>query len=260
VSGATPARLPPAPAVPYGEHPDQVANLHLPNGAGPFPVVVLVHGGFWRSGWDRTLMTPLARDLGARGIAAWNIEYRRVGQAEGGWPGTFLDVAAAVDHLATLPDVDTSRVVTCGHSAGGHLALWLAARHRLPDAAPGSRPVVRAKAAIALAAVSDLARAGHAGLGNGAVAELLGGTPEMVPSRHAYADPLALLPLGVPQLILHGGLDDSVPPEYSREYARRAGEEAELVELDAADHFDVIEPSSEAWAAVIQRLPRLLER
>ncbi len=110
----------------YGDAPSQVADLHLPAGAGPHPVVVLVHGGFWRSSYDRTLMAPLAAELASNGYAAWNIEYRRVGEDGGGWPGLFTDVAAAVDALATVPEVDPARVVSCGHSAGGHLALWIA--------------------------------------------------------------------------------------------------------------------------------------
>ena len=117
------SRLPPASSVSYGDHPHHVANLHLPaREGGPWPCVVLVHGGFWRSGWDRTLMTPLGIDLALRGIAAWNIEYRRVGQPGGGWPGMFEDVSAAIDHLADVGQVDASRVVTCGHSAGEAVA------------------------------------------------------------------------------------------------------------------------------------------
>ena len=132
-------KLPPARQIAYGDHPDQVGNLHLPSGdGGPWPTVVLVHGGFWRWGWDRTLMTPLARDLAARGFAVWNIEYRRVGQEGGGWPGTLEDAAAAADAVADLDGVDATCVVTVGHSAGGQLALWLAARHRIAAGAPGS--------------------------------------------------------------------------------------------------------------------------
>jgi acetyl esterase/lipase len=258
VSAPVTARLAPAPTVSYGEHPDQVANLHLPNADGPFPVVVLVHGGFWRYGWDRTLMTPLAVDLARRGIAAWNIEYRRVGQEGGAWPGTFHDVAAAVDHLASIPEVDPSRMISCGHSAGGHLALWIAARPRLPEDAPGAQPRVTANAAIALGAVCDVTRAGREVLGKGAAAGLLGGSPDEVPDRYAVADPAALLPLGVPQVVIHGGLEDVVPLEYARDYAARAGDEAELVELPESDHFDVIEPTGEAWAVVLERLPALL--
>jgi acetyl esterase/lipase len=250
--------IPPAPLVPYGTLPDHVANLHLPAGGGPFPVVVLVHGGFWRARWDRTLMTPLACDLARRGIAAWNLEYRRVGQEGGGWPGTFLDVAAAVDALADVAEVDASRVVTCGHSAGGHLALWLAARHRLPEGAPGAGPSVRPRAAVAQGAVADLGFGHERDLGDGAVAGLLGGGPDRLPNRYAIADPMRLLPLEVPQLLIHGELDDVAPLEQIRGYVRAAGAEAELVEVDGADHFDVIDPAHRGWQIVVARLPGLL--
>jgi acetyl esterase/lipase len=238
---------PPAPCIPYGDHPDQVANLHLPAvEEGPWPVVVLVHGGFWRNRWDRTTTTPLARKLAARGLLAWNVEYRRVGQDGGGWPGTFLDVAAAVDHLAGVPEADVERVVAVGHSAGGHLALWLAARPRLPAGAPGAGPRVRARGAVSLAGVCDLERGAEDGLGGGAVAELLGGAPGERPDRYAAASPAALLPLGVPQVLVHGGRDTIVPPGQSRDYARAAtaaGDRVELIELPEADHFVVISGS-----------------
>jgi acetyl esterase/lipase len=250
--------LRPAPSIRYGDQPDNVANLHLPAGEGPFPVVVLVHGGFWRYGWDRTLMTSLAHDLVRRGIAAWNIEYRRVGQEGGGWPGTFLDVAAAVDHLEQLDAVDTSRVVTCGHSAGGHLALWLAGRRRVPAGAPGSDPVVRPRAAVAQGAVSDLATTYARDLGNGAAAALLGGGPDEFPERYRAADPAALAPLGVTQLLVHGARDDVVPVAQSRAHAAAGVGEVELVEFADADHFDVIEVDHPAWQAVVERLPALL--
>ncbi len=247
-----------APSLRYGPHPDQVANLHLPAGEGPFPTVVLIHGGFWRDGWDRTLMTALAATLAAAGTAAWNIEYRRVGQEGGGWPGTFLDVAAAIDHLAGLDAVDASRVVTCGHSAGGQLALWAAARHRLPDGAPGAGPAVIPRAAVGQAPVADLRAAFTADLGRGAVRDLLGGGPDEVADRYAIADPLAHAPLGVPQLLVHGTRDDVVPLAQSRAYASAAGAEVELVEVDGADHFDVIDPAHAAWLTVLERLPALL--
>lgn len=251
-------KLPPAPAVQYGSHADQVANLHLPGGHGPFPVVVLLHGGFWRVGWDRTLMTPLARDLAGRGFAVWNVEYRRVGQEGGGWPGTFLDVAAAVDHLASVDAVDPGRVLTCGHSAGGHLALWLAGRHRLPAEAPGANPRVRARGVVALAAVTDLAGGWSSEFARDRIEALLGGTPGEVPERYSVADPAGLLPLGLPQLLVHGEDDDVVPAAQSRGYVLAAGSAAELVEVEDADHFDVIEPKHVAWRAVVERLPLLL--
>lgn len=254
-------KLPPARQIAYGEHPDQVGNLHLPVGDGPWPVVVLIHGGFWRFGWDRTLMTPLARDLQARGIAAWNVDYRRVGQEGGGWPGTLEDVAAAADAVAGLGGVDPDRVIAAGHSAGGQLALWLAARHRLAPGLPGASPRVRVRGAVSQAGPTDLARGAAENLGDGACQALLGGAPDAVPERYAAASPAALLPIGVPLLLVHGDGDDVVPPSQSHVFARAArvaGDDVEVVDVPGADHFDVVEAEHEGWAAVVGRLPRLL--
>jgi acetyl esterase/lipase len=251
---------PPPSVVRYGDHPDQVANLHLPApGDVPRPVVVLVHGGFWRDRWDRTLMTPLACDLAARGVAAWNVEYRRVDQEGGGWPGTLHDMAAAMDILADIAEISPRSVVVVGHSAGGHLALWAAARHRLPPGVPGTSPRVRPVGVVAQAGVCDLARAALDALGGGAVEAFMGGPPEQVPDRYAAASAAALLPLGVNQLLVHGTRDDIVPLSQSHGYAeaaRKAGDPVHVIEADA-DHFDVIDPAHEAWVAVIERLPRL---
>ena len=254
-------RPPPPPVVRYGDHPDQVANLHLPAGQGrSWPCVVLVHGGFWRERWDRTVMTPLAIDLARRGLACWNLEYRRVGQDGGGWPGTLEDVAAGIDALRGVSEVDADRVVVVGHSAGGQLALWSAARRRLPRGAPGARPVVVPRAAVSQAGVCDLAAGSHENLGDGAVDAFLGGSPESHPNRYAVASPTALLPLGVPQLLVHGSRDEDVPLSQSREHlaaAKAAGDEVGLLELDA-DHFDVIDPEHAAWHEVAGRLTSLL--
>ena len=254
-------RLPPPRQIAYGDHPDQVGNLHLPLGEGPWPTVVLIHGGFWKWGWDRTLMTPLAGDLAGRGFAAWNIEYRRVGQEGGGWPGTLEDVAAAADVLAGMKEIDAARIVAVGHSAGGQLALWLAARHRLPATAPGAAPRTRLRGAVSQAGVSDLVRGALDDLGGGACAALLGGSPADLPERYAVSSPAALLPLGVSQLLVHGGRDDIVPPGQSRAYAeaaRAAGDVVELVEVAGADHFDLIEPEHELWWTACRWLERTL--
>jgi acetyl esterase/lipase len=254
-------RPPSAPVVRYGDHPDQVANLHLPaDEPRSAPCVVLVHGGFWRERWDRTLMTPLAADLARRGLACWNLEYRRVGQDGGGWPGTFEDVAAGIDALRRVDGVDDGRVVVVGHSAGGHLALWSAARRRLPRGAPGAKPGVVPRAVVALAGVCDLAAGSRERLGDGAVDALMGGGPDDLPNRYAVASPAALLPIGVPQLLVHGSRDEHVPPSQSREHlaaAQAAGDEAGLLEPDA-DHFDVVDAEHDAWRSVAARLTDLL--
>ena len=196
-------------------------------------------------------MTPLAIDLARRGVAAWNVEYRRVGQGGGGWPGTFEDVAAAVDHLAEIEDVDPARVATCGHSAGGHLALWLAARHRLP-AGVGAAPRIRPRAAVSQGGVCDLERAWRDDLGDGAVEGLLGPL-EAGAGRFAATSPAALAPPGVPQLLVHGADDDVVPVSQSRAYADR-DPLAELAELEDADHFDVVDAAHEAWGVAAEWL------
>ncbi|WP_435742331.1 alpha/beta hydrolase family protein [Nocardioides sp. SYSU DS0663] len=242
----------PAPRrIEYGDHPAQFGVLHLPAGE-PRGVVVVVHGGFWRAQYDLSLGTPLAEDLAARGWAAWNIEYRRVGGG-GGTPETFDDVAAAVDALAGL-DLDLSSVVTLGHSAGGHLGAWAASRTRHPRWSGG----VEVTGVISQAGVLDLRRALDDGVGGSAVADLLGaaGVPE--PVVPAELDPAQQVPLDVPVWCVHGRSDDIVPIDQSEGYvaaATAAGAEAELVAV-AGDHFVVIDLDSAAWTAVVEVLDR----
>ncbi|GAC1387386.1 MAG: alpha/beta hydrolase [Ktedonobacteraceae bacterium] len=259
----------------YGTAPLQFGKLHLPPAIGPYPIVILIHGGFWRIPYGYTLMTSLAEDLAKRGIAAWNIEYRRIGDSDGGWPNTLLDVARATDYLQALAstyELDINRVVTLGHSAGGHLALWLAARHRIPldsilsststshSSAPAS-PLLPIMGAISLAGVSDLAMAWQLNLGNGAVTELLdAGFPD-APARYAAASPAAMLPLGVPQILIHGTADDRVPFEMSQAYtaaAQAAGDDANFIKLPGADHFILINAHSDAWALTVQAVQKLI--
>jgi acetyl esterase/lipase len=244
--------------IPYGTHHSQSGDLWVPARAtGALPLVVLIHGGFWRAVYTKTLMSRLARAVVARGWAAWNIEYRRLGTlgGGGGWPHTFDDVAAAVDHVRTLPGVDAGRVVTCGHSAGGTLALWAAARGGCPDG--GAAAAVPVRAAISLAGVVDLAAAQADGVGSGAVAALLGGAEARYPDRYRQASPAALLPLGVPQVLIHGLADTVVPPSQSERYverARRAGDAARYVPLPGVGHREVIDPHGPAWDEITSTL------
>ena len=232
----------------YGGHRSQVANLTLPDGPGPHPVVVLVHGGCWRAQYDPQLMDGLAAAVAEQGRAAWNIEYRRVGlRAGGGWPATFDDVSAAIDHLAEVDaPLDLERVAAVGHSVGGQLVLWAAGRK-------GAR--VPLSAVVGQAAVSDLEQAAARGVCGGMVVQLLGGPPDRVPDRYREASPARRLPLEVPALLVHGGCDDIVPAAMSREFAAAAG--CELAELADDGHFEHIEPGSRAWATVVTWLERL---
>jgi acetyl esterase/lipase len=251
----------------YGTEESQFGDLRVPPGAGPHPLVLLVHGGFWRSAWHLDLMDGLADDLLQRGIATWNMEYRRVGQPGGGWPGTFLDVAAAADFaraLAAAHHLDRDRVVTVGHSAGGHLALWLAGRRRLPPFSPLASPdPLPVAGAVGLAPIGDLALLYRMWESyrqdENAPARLIGGSPAEYPDRYAAASPAALLPLGTEQVLIQGAADDRVPPVLTEAYLRAAeaaGDPVTYLLLPGVDHFDVIDPHSEAW---VHSLPPLLK-
>ena len=313
----------------YGDHPAQVAELFRPT-AEPCGIAVVLHGGFWRAAYDRHLTDDLCESLAAGGWAAWNLEYRRIAGGGGGWPNTFLDVAAGIDHLARLDtfegqalggapesldagdaagtlargeagnmsDRDTAEglaprpvpkavgvrpsdppaggqprlapvkadaaavraqsprrtwVVTIGHSAGGHLALWAAARHLLPAGAPGADPGVRVTHAISQAGVVDLAEAARLRLSHDAAAELVGASRDAEPERWRLASPAALLPLGVPQLLVHGARDDIVPAAMSEDYAWRArelGDAAAAVVLPGVGHFEHLDHRAAAWLVV----------
>ncbi|KUJ65740.1 lipase [Streptomyces albus subsp. albus] len=244
------APVPPDQTVRYGEHPDQLVDLHLPPAgapAGPGPLVVLLHGGFWRQAYDRTHLTPCAAELARHGLPVALAEYRRVGGA-GGWPVTCQDVAALVSAVRRHPVADGRPLVLVGHSAGGHLALWAAAQ-----------PSAGKVRVVAVAPVADLALAHRLGLGGGAVADLLGG-PERVAERLPQADPARLLPLRNPVTILHGTADPDVPLAVSERYvavareAREAapgGPEPELRVLDGVGHFAPLTPGAPAFRTLL---------
>jgi len=245
----------------YGEAPEQFGDLYLPADSGLRPLLVFIHGGYWRARYDLEHANPLCQALAQAGMAVWNVEYRRVGNPGGGWLGTFADVLTALGHVRQLAldyPLDLARVTLVGHSAGGHLALWAAAARRIPaghtlhDADP--LPLRRV---AALAAVSDLRRAWKLQLSSGAVAELLGGDPQEVSEAYALASPIELLPLGVPQILLHGDADEDVPYELSQRYhiaARAAGDDCTLVTLSATGHFELIDPHSAVWPHVLAAL------
>jgi acetyl esterase/lipase len=257
---------PPADArIPYGAQPSQFGELRLPPGPGPHPVVAMVHGGFWRARYDLEHVGHLCANLTQRGYATWSLEYRRVGQEGGGWPGTFEDVARGLDFLLTLGGrfpLDLSRVVAMGHSAGGHLALWLAARGRLLPGEPLHRPdPFIPRGVVVLAGVVDLERAHALRLSDDIVTELLGGTPAEVPERYRLGSPSALAPLGVRQILLHGTEDEPVPASLSTDYHARAaalGDDVRLISLPGAGHFELINPLSREWPRVVEAIGSLL--
>ena len=233
----------------YGDDPSQFGELSLPEGT-PRGVVVVIHGGFWKAEYDLSLGRPLAASLVEEGWAAWNIEYRRVGDG-GGLPETFDDVAAAIDKLAEL-GVDTATVITLGHSAGGHLAVWAAGRDQYDDW-PAK---VKVTGVVSQSGVIDLVGASELGLGGGAVEALLG---HPATTADANVDPLQQVPLGVPVYCVHGTGDDIVPISQSESYvaaATAAGAQAELSKVDG-DHFVVIDPTSDAWKTQLELLDRL---
>jgi acetyl esterase/lipase len=255
----------------YGPGSEHVADLRLPRPqaaareTGPAPLVLFLHGGFWRAQYDRTHTWPLGAALASAGFAVCTPEFRRVGQPGGGWPGTFDDVAAAVDDLPDLAlaaagpgGLAPRPLVLAGHSAGGHLALWAVARHRLPRDSRWNVPSPGPYGGVVgLAAVSDLAACHAARLGGGAADALIGGGPGRYPDRYALADPAALLPLGIRVRLVHGSRDDTVPCAMSRDYEARAaghGDDVVLDELVGCGHYEPIDPLTAAWPSVLAAL------
>jgi acetyl esterase/lipase len=245
----------------YGSEPSQSGEWFVPADGDRLPVVVLVHGGFWQPGYDRHLEDDVAQVLAAGGFAVWNIDYAL---ADREWPATLLDAAAAMDHVAKsrlTPRLDLARVAVVGHSAGGHLALWLASRGELPAGVPGASPVVRASIAVGQAPVADLVSAADEGVGSGAVEDLFDGRPEDVPDRYAVGSPQALLPVpDVRITLVHGDADDRVPLRQSTAYveaARAVGMHVELRVLEGVGHFEHLEPGSSAVAAMRAALAEL---
>jgi len=247
--------LPPPPAdarLPYGTDPNQFGDLRMPKGKGPYPIVMNLHGGYWRAKYDLAHAGHLCAALSASGFATWNVEYRRVGNEGGAWPGTLEDVVSAYRFLPQLAKhypLDASKVLVMGHSAGGQLALCLAAHQ------------ITISSALALAGVLDLERAYELHLSNDAVVEFLGGTPKTVPEHYEEADPMRLSIPKARQFVVHGSDDDTVPLDFSSKYVaakKKRGESVTLIEIPKAGHFDLIDPRSAAWPKVVYSVKQLM--
>ncbi|BDH08739.1 alpha/beta hydrolase [Streptomyces seoulensis] len=269
-------------SAPYGDHPDQVIDFYAPRtGTAAAPLVVVLHGGAWRARYDRRHITPFADFLARRGFAVANVEYRRGGPGipaqntgaepassvppAGRWPETFDDVAAALDALPelareALPSADARRVVLTGHSAGGHLALWAAARHVLPADSPWrtDRPAPL-RGVVALAPIADLGMAAKLEVCDGAAVQLLGGQHSFA-ERLPYADPALLLPTGIATTLVQGRADLDVPHEVAESYAdaaARSGEVVGVTLLEDVGHFPLIDPAADAAAVVAEEIAQL---
>lgn len=252
-------RLPavsPTARVAYGAAAEQFGELYVPAQGEPHPVIVLVHGGCWRAQYGLTPLGRFCETFAALGVAVWSLEYRRLGNG-GGWPNTFRDVATGADFLRTLAPhyaLNLNRVVAVGHSAGGHLALWLATRHRLlttsPLAMPNPLPFI---GVVALAGIPDLVDAAQRDICRGVVPELMNGSIQLVPDHYRDASPSAHLPLGVPQHLIIGTLDQAVPVAHNDTYvaaARAYGDTVQYTVLPDTGHFEIVTPGTAAWSTV----------
>ena len=271
----TPAEFQALPARPadirlaYGEDSSQFGELRVPPGNGPHPVVALIHGGCWKEPYAKLHeLGPIGDALKDQGIATWNIEYRRLYQPGSGWPGTYQDVGRAIDHLRSKADehhLDLGRVVIVGHSAGGHLAMWAAARHRLkPDSPLFVEEPLRVRGVVNLAGTMDMTdniERMEQECGDTVVTAMMGGTVNDVPERYAQASAISLLPLSVPQVIVWAEHDDFVPRSLAENYARAAslaGDSVRVLVVPGAGHFELASPLSTAWPIVQSAIQSLI--
>jgi acetyl esterase/lipase len=263
---ATPAKI-----VKYGPAPHQFAELWLPSGAGPHRTLVMIHGGCWRADLPGTeLMAYISEDLRQRGYAVWNIDYRRIGDDGGGYPGTFTDTATAIDKLkeiAASEKLDLRKLVAIGHSAGGHLATWSAAGPRLPKTSPLAKPdPPPITGVVSLAGINDLKSyraTGPTACGGPPTIDALTGA-EKRKDVDVFADtsPAALLPLGVPQSVISGSLDKIVPPVFGKDYAAAVaakGDKVKEITIESAGHFELIDPTSDAWKTIRAEIDALMQ-
>ncbi len=258
----------PAPAadqkIAYGGDEFQFGELRLPKTAGPHPVAIVIHGGCWLSQYGLGYMGHVSAALTESGVATWNIEYRRVGNPGGGWPGSFEDAAKAADYLREISgkySLDLNRVVAVGHSAGGHLALLLGARPQFKKDNPLYSPnPLRLQGVVSLAGITDLRRTGTAC--DKEVIMFTGGEAKEKAAIYDQASPIVLLPLGVKQKIVQGETDNIIPMAMATDYieaAKKKNDRAELVAIEKAGHFEIVDPKSSAWTSVQQAVLSLLK-
>ena len=266
---STPAVAPADHRIAYGSELLQFGELRLPGGDERVPLVGVLHGGCGSAQYDLAHVAGASAALAKEGFATWTVEYRRVGDVGGGWPGTFDDVSRAVDHVRSLATrftrIDTTRVVLVGHSAGGQLALWVASRRQneMTGIFVPSLPPLPVAGVVSLAGITDLATYGAAPGGcNAAVAPLMGGTATQVPDRYRAVSPIERIPLAVPVRLVHGEADPIVPLAQSAAFVTRAKAAGSMAELDVvpgAGHFDLVAPHADAWTRVIRAVHALAD-
>jgi len=248
----------------WGDGEQEFGELWLPEGEGPHPVLVMIHGGCWLAEIPGTILQDyVAADLADHGVAMWNLEYARIGHETGAYPGTFEDIAAGVEYLRAIAEpyqLDLSRVVFTGHSAGGHLALWAAGRDDLPEDSPlhTDDPLIP-DAVVTLAGINDLEVYREQGPGRCGEPDTV---DALVNGRYADTSPAAMLPLGAEQIMISGALDPIVPPRLGQAYtdqAEAAGDPARHVIMDEAGHFELIDPTAPAWTEIRSILLEALE-
>jgi acetyl esterase/lipase len=259
-------RIPPSAdkKIAYGALPSQFGELRLPLSSGPFPVIVGIHGGWWRAAHGLETHSHICAALTKAGFATWNIEYRRIGEHGGGWPGTLNDVASAIDFLQSIKDefkLNLDRLLTVGFSAGGHLAAWSALRHQIdPGSTVYTRTPTDISGCISLAGALDLALCQQLGLSNNVVTEFLGGPPQQFPNRYLESSPIELISKSKTDTIFklfHGTADTSVPYTVSQQFfntAQAQGINCSLNLLPNTHHFELIDPDSEAWSVILESI------
>lgn len=258
--GALPSK-PPDQRITYGTEASQYGELRLPAGAGPHPLVVLINGGCFKAAFATLeYFGAMADALKADGIATWNVEYRRLGELGSGWPGTYLDIGRAVDHVRTIAGeyrLDLNRIAVVGHSAGGHLAMWAASRHRLPTTSElyvaNPLPI---RGVMDLAGPVDMTAniAGYEAIcDDQVITSMLGGTPATVPDHYVHASPIKLLPLGLPQVLVAGSFEDNVPIPLIDAYVKAAtdaGDPVRRILIPGAGHFEIASPLAFTWPQI----------